>query len=144
MYYVPVGGHVFSLFQMLCVPNMNIGLTARAFLQDHRRKAYLQPSNWSSIIGPAGDADHDLPQFTNMDVDDDDQIGGVGGRGSQGVFGTTSTTTIGGALSRSEVDSLHLHLSESELHEDIIEEEEEEEDVAHSFTTPTAQSKDYF
>ena len=32
------GGHVWALYQMLCFPTINIGLTARAFLQDHRRK----------------------------------------------------------------------------------------------------------
>ena len=113
---------------MLCVPSIDIGLTARNFLQDHRRRAYLQPVNWSSI-GPAGDLGDDDPA-TNMHVDDG------GGGGSSGIYGTTSTHTIGGSLSRAELESLHLHLSESELLENIAEENEEEEEEGASFTLP--------
>ena len=69
----------------------------------------MQPKNWS-VLGPAGDGE--------MDSDDP----------GPGLATHSSTNLVGGTLSSSELDSLGLHLEESELlgnyyEEDIVEEE---------------------
>ena len=101
---------------MLTIPTLDIGVTSRAFLQDHRRKSYLQPINWSVL------SSGDTPYVEPMETDDN---GGAPEPG--GVYGTSSSHLIGGnsthSLSRAEFHSLHLHLEESELLD------EEEEDV---------------
>ena len=84
---------------MLTIPTLDIGVTSRAFLQDHRRKSYLQPINWSVLS--SGDTPYVEPMETEPG----------------GVYGTSSSHLIGGnsthSLSRAEFHSLHLHLEES-------------------------------
>ena len=91
---------------MLTIPTLDIGVTSRAFLQDHRRKSYLQPINWSVL------SSGDTPYVEPMETDDN---GGAPEPG--GVYGTSSSHLIGGnsthSLSRAEFHSLHLHLEES-------------------------------
>ena len=79
------GGHVWSLYQMLTIPTLDIGVTSRAFLQDHRRKSYLQPINWSVL------SSGDTPYVEPMETDDN---GGAPEPG--GVYGTSSSHLIGG------------------------------------------------
>ena len=118
---------------MLTIPTLDIGVTSRAFLQDHRRKSYLQPINWSVLS--SGDTPYVEPMETEPG----------------GVYGTSSSHLIGGnsthSLSRAEFHSLHLHLEESEL----LDEEEEDVGTAPDPTTavhstpigtkPTTQSR---
>ena len=110
---------------MLTIPTLDIGVTSRAFLQDHRRKSYLQPINWSVL------SSGDTPYVEPMETDDN---GGAPEPG--GVYGTSSSHLIGGnsthSLSRAEFHSLHLHLEESEL----LDEEEEDVGTAPDPTTP--------
>ena len=49
---------------MLAIPTLDIGVTSRAFLQDHRRKSYLQPINWSVL------SSGDTPYVEPMETDD--------------------------------------------------------------------------
>ena len=84
----------------------------------------------------------------------------MGGQETGGLFGTSSTHLIGGThsttelpatqssthsvrstLSRRELDSLHLHLEESELLGNYYEgEEEEEEELREAAPAPAAHS----
>ena len=70
---------------MLTIPTLDIGVTSRAFLQDHRRKSYLQPINWSVL------SSGDTPYVEPMETDDN---GGDPKPG--GVYGTSSSHLIGG------------------------------------------------
>ena len=49
---------------MLTIPTLDIGVTSRAFLQDHRRKSYLQPINWSVLS--SGDTPYVEPMEENF------------------------------------------------------------------------------
>ena len=119
---------------MLCIPSLDIALTSRAFLQDHRRKSYLQPINWSVLSSGDG------PQENSMETDamlEANQFTG-------GVYATTSSQLIGGtqsthSLSQAEFASLNLHLEESEL----IDEDNDDFVGGTPISGPTAQSRTY-
>ena len=73
----------------------------------------MQPTNWS-VLGPAGDSNEFQNVDSHMDVD------GLATHSSSHLL-------VGGTLSRPELDSLHLHLDESELEGNYYDETEEEE-----------------